>query len=367
MRTQPLIFFVVTVMACGDNAHPSVDLYISGTTLLAYRNGDDPWQQLPLSDDGDYELRVEDDFVVSAVCLNQQNDGFVIVQYALTTEDTEQIHLGNCGFAEQVEREGLLVSGSMRQAGAVFIGAEEAFSEVGPWDYALLVAPGTRTLVATDDTRVRIERGIDVTGDRRLPDIDLTDAPLKKSVALRIPGISDEEEVYNETFLFTNQDDDYAFIAHGELASAQIVPEDLVIAPEYQTVLVSAETRRGNVRRSRGLQQNFREGGLLELMPLLPEDGVVADVGAAGTGVHWQQLPTADYTHVYVDLNFRFSTFIGRASKRWLELHGASAIHLDATVPGFDPSWTINRVGNLYFQVSRELRSELAYTTYTEP
>lgn len=309
-------------------------------SFATYREADGPWQPLVLTD-GEAEMCVDREYVVTAVCDVPVAASLSVLQHRGTPDDATPIRLEPC-FSKQLDQ--VTVTGMMAQPGSIALGSSVDTSSVANWLVDLRVKPGVYDLVATDfavgtdgGARAAIRRGLDIGADTTFPTVDLDiDGIPTIDLPVTVGGVRADENLRTDVFLETATTS--ASISGRPGMTARIIPEVRLVATDKQFVSASASTS----ITSRSVGIDVRQAGLMiELPPRL--DDVVFVESELGVQVSWAELPTRFDEFEWVGLdsaNLEHLVFL-TATSRWLEVTGANSLELDSSAPEFDPAWTL--------------------------
>lgn len=344
-----LMVGVLVVAACGDDSGGVPDAEIgppdaeapgaNEVTLFAfdidyirYRNGRGAWQMPAQDPNGNYVLRVSDDYQVVAACSNE-ND-FDVSLTSSRYQDGPYAVAGCYLFVDSTPPPpAVQVSGQMAQAGDVWMDGR-ATSSIPAWDFVLDVEPGPHDLIAIDDTRALIRRGLSITGDTTVPAIDLdVEGAAMIGVPYTLDGVAPGDVVSQDVLWFA--DHDFARISG---TGFEIVgpPPSLVAAYDWTDVDITVDG--GSTYRSLSTSFELTQPSYaFELLPVLT--GIDWAVDGDVVEASWDTLP--DDVEVDVALVAGSSWQRVSASQSWIDLHGVSSLGFDVTPPDFDPAWRI--------------------------
>jgi hypothetical protein len=222
------------------------------------------------------------------------------------------------------------ITGSMVQAGSVFIGDRMVGSGGESWLFDTAVTAGAHDVVAFDDLKatVLIDHGVTVDAPTQLPTIDLSNG-IDTTVVELDPSVAFS---LVETILTT---------VNGTRAdlvdSALFIPTEALVAGDTQVVHIVALTQPGIIAQAYALATDETQGLALQFLDI-PTGATfgTGDVSVDFSGVDFTRLPT--------ELRVQYSTGDGTlavtATSAWLYEHDkATTFSFDESFPGF--SWPI--------------------------
>lgn len=345
MRTPVLVSSLLTVAVStgcgGGNNGPggTVQLDTIGPPeLVAFREqGAADWQTLPVAGNL-YEIDVAGPYFVAVVC-NDVEGLFDSYQFARTPDDDPAITAPCTGQGPDPSSS---ATGTMVQPGDVSLRFSSQQTADPDATFDLPTFDGTHDLVAFDDTRIVIRRGLQVAGTTAItPAIDLaTEGAIRTSAGFTIANASTDESLFGVNQVFT-ENETFVFLGFGGPEELLLAPDSALGADDRQSVSVSAslaDTSRqvsfGNVRQASSRTVTFPEaltGATLEEI-----DGQI--------GAEWGALPDHDTLALSIDQTRDDNVFLFHdltISKTFADQIGTSVV-LDLDIPGFDPEGLVD-------------------------
>ncbi len=341
LMRRRLVIAVLVATGCEDE-RSCVVVEVPFASFAMYREADGPWQTLVLTD-GTGEMCVEQEYVVTAVCDVPLASQLFVLQHRGTPEDDARVRLDPCFEKRSGE---VTATGLMAQPGGITFGPSIDQSLTPSWSFDLHLKPGVYDLIATDlilgsggGSRVAIRRGVGIDTDTTLSAIDLEAEGVQTvDVSMIVNGASSDETVSTGVFLETPSTS--AIVSGQSGMMARVIPESALIETDAQYVSASART---DVT-SRSVLVDVRQLEALDLPPRL-DDIAFAD-SDAGLVASWNELPS-ELDRVALDSFTLEHVVFLTATKRWIELTGATTLGLDPSAPGFDPGWILRGVDAL--------------------
>jgi hypothetical protein len=272
------------------------------------------------------------------------------------------------------------VTGRMFQSGQVVMDTSCKSSATAPWTFSLDVLPGTHDLIATGQVggkpRVGINRGQVVDAATSLPDVDLSLAGTELTptpiVVVNTDDSSGASSASTQVSLttangFADVSSTSGLVPKVYTVTASTVPFSAMDSGDYQTLEVHSP---GGDFASADRSARTLFTGAETLFQLIPPPMIDFNVVNGVDVVSWD-LPLAT-RYGYVDFNVEseptanlsYSAQHVTVTRRWLEDHDAKSIGFDTDVPGYDPSWSIDRTQNYgrWFDV-RDDSTSITYMT----
>ena len=335
--------------ACGDDA-PKVEpttITISSDkapALVAFRDGlDADWQAATMKTATSYEAVVHGPYVVTVACEGAAE--LATTQIARTPDDEHAIAV-SCEVAAPATH---AITGHMAEAGRIQMGAAHATSTTAGWDFNMAVPNGTYDLMALNDDKIVLRRGIEVSGDLALtPEINLSqDGKLLAEVAFTAPNAAATETLVASVDL-DKPGTPYS-IYSGPIATVKAIPDTLLVAADPQTASVKASTAGG----FRALRRPFRVGGKTEFTLPAPLTGVKWEQAEGKLALSWSAMPAFDSFVVGVtgEKNGKQQSQSLELSPRFVQETGIARTDVDTDIAGYKPEWKID----LAKEYSREL------------
>ncbi|MBL0212619.1 MAG: hypothetical protein IPQ07_01910 [Myxococcales bacterium] len=340
------VSIAVGIASCSSPAPPCpatgkdpIYLELGGVpSLIAVRDGDaGEWTEPALREGGGYDACVTDDFMVVVVCT--RNDGtFATEQRAAVYADGDQLGMSPCGYPPPGPT--VTITGEMEQPGIVFVGGSGvvAYQPQSPFSFA--VVAGTYDLIATnayDDfmpasPRVLVRRGQRFREPMSIGPVSLADDGVDTMVVpLAIAGLLPDDTVTTSTKLTTAASRVEVEIADHKGPTAYVLPSSALVPTDRQRLDVQA----GAGGYARFSSTEVSGGASIQLLPRLTNVELLND------GARWTSLPVADFTWISARVGGNGGRQVAFATRSWLELHGASAVHFDTTPPGYDLRWVV--------------------------
>lgn len=314
---------------------------LSAPALVAYREGDGPWQTLRASLPSTFELEARGPYRVTAVC-DDGHGNVTVWQLARTPADP--LHLV-MPCQRDVAR--VTVSGRMKQRGQVLMDDAVDAASTSDWTFSLDAAWGTHDLIALAGGRVAFRRGIDAKGPGAdpivvlAPPLDLAAegsdlVPVALTASNATPAEALTAAVRLEVGLAR------ATVYRGAPEAAKAVPAAALAATDAQIASVTALDGASRRIRSRPL------AGTDPTPFTLPErlGPVSFSVTEGQLAAAWSTLPPHDLVNLSLIATgdaeqLRFHDL--ELSPGYITATGArrAAIEL-AGLPGFRPEWHID-------------------------
>ncbi|MGE0870734.1 MAG: hypothetical protein AB7P03_19365 [Kofleriaceae bacterium] len=300
----------------------TVDLGDQTPLLVAYRDGDGPWQTLDLSQP--LELHVHNAYQVLGVCGTPEL-GFQTEIFGATFEtDGATVPLPCRTFSVPKTA---TVTGTMVQPGTIWI-SEPTDSLASNWTFELDVPLGEHELVAVAGNKILVRKGVMVSLPSTLATVDLEeDGTEMQSVPLVINGKLPEENLTIDTYLFTGHD---SAVLRGQGSTAMVAPPSQVTADDQQLLFASVDSF--PTARYIATSYEGKTPGPVALMD--PLTGITRFPG----GVTWSVLPAGS-----PELTAYSRGNMVRATATTSYLANSNAMSLIAAgVKGFDVDWAVD-------------------------
>lgn len=307
--------------------------------LVLFREGTQgAWRPARQLKDTTYEARVRGPYTVMAVCSNGL-EAFTSFT-SQTPRDPRLVEVECTSFDEPTVE----LEVSMVQPGLIALGNALAVSRTADWLGWLSVVPGVRDLVASDNERLLLQRGLEVAEGLMLPQIDLTGAPEMAEVDFRVTNAPLEGVLSVATFLSTAGVAQPA-IYRGALP-ARVAPNELLTAADQQLVSVrsTVSTDTATIMHI-ARRNNFRVGDRTATPFVNPLESYQLQVdGNADVQAAWTPSGRLDAIEVYAyDEAGRFVDHV--ASSAYLRATGLASLSLETDLPGYEPAWGIDTAG----------------------
>jgi len=254
----------------------------------------------------------------------------------------------------------------MLQPGIVSMGTDSDSSGLSPWSYNLAVVPGTRTLIASDQEHVVIQRNINAATSIEVNPIDLTGGVATESASLSVSDAGDDV-IDNQIYVVAERDEDVdiGLISSGTGLEARLVPSSFLTG-ERQIVDVVGKSTSVSSTRTRVAEAQYEAGKIVIMMPLLGDE-IVTDLGATGAFVRWTDLNLAPTDRVSFYMDDGRNLVLADATAGWVASHNSDRIELDQSLPGFDPNWRITIPEDVYFEWTRVTHGLVSFTAIERP
>ncbi|HEU0031793.1 MAG TPA: hypothetical protein VFQ53_14245 [Kofleriaceae bacterium] len=395
---RPSILFGIlttTIIACGDDAptqpdgpKPEIDAAPDapqppGTaitvetdtvapSLIAYRDGNGPWQSAKMIDVDTFELDVHGPYIVTVVCDDTVGD-ITTWQVARTPDDDAELFLPCSGLLSETHP----VTGQMVQAGTVTLGFFTDRSQTTNWSFSIDAENGTKDLFAFNASRIAARRDLIVSGDTAVtPAVDLRQGVALVAAPLVAPNATADETVVSAINIFSGNQS-FVRLFRGAASDTKVAPGSFLLVTDRQSAAVTARGVNGNSRTLR--RGRFAAGDPAEFT--LPEPfGGVAYVTSATNQLeaHWNTLPEHDIVDVSLDaFTEDFSTFFFHdleISAAYIAATGVTSMKLDTEIPDYRPEWRIdytkeyNRtISALDFRATESATSTITETVNAPP
>ena len=345
---KSLLALIIVFSACGDNSS-AVELSVLGTPdLLKYRSNLDEWETPSLISIQEginiYSLNIVSDFEIVLVCTRA--DGSFSVQELVGKYDDIDTMLNSrfntwpvqacaksAGPVIPIE-----LTGQMVQSGEVVVDSLRE-SGSGLWDFSFSTFPGPKDLVAIGDDRMLIRHDQIVTDSLIEQNINVdAEGSAVTSVLVPVSGADVDEQLLGSTVLTTKN--------LTTLSRTAIAPE-FEIEPLSQ--LVQGDSQSLSVGTVSQLDPQSSRGAWFQVDESMPSSVVLlprlADVSfdSSGVGVSCNNLPS---TYTSLDVSYDDEMANGgidlTVTKRWIDEHGATAVSLDSSAPGYESQWSLS-------------------------
>jgi len=342
------VLVIATLLAgCGTDPK-AIDLAIPGTQVLVTEkvNGG-AWKKLAGQFDGDankttYAIEIGDEYELAVVCIRSgpRDAGQFVAAEVFGTSDDPEVTLGsweppNCLLSPNSGPDPIgprvTISGTFDEDMDIALGSKSAHVTAGHL-FAFSADTGRHDLIAYSNTKMLIQRDLPIDADTTLTPVHVTrDGTTLLAVAVTLSGDADEgfpsvieliRTGNRTTFYWLNED----------LAGALFIPIAMLAPGDEQHFMV--QWYAGTTSRGLDLGDPTR----LADATLLPR--IASATRHDGIGATWEPISeffTSATVGTYTDASEQRVT----ASKLWLDRHGKSALDFDATVAGYDPSWTV--------------------------
>lgn len=222
------------------------------------------------------------------------------------------------------------VTGTMQQAGQLWLDAYVAGSATGPWSFDVSIYPQTYDLFATGSNAMLARFSDVISGTDNEPTIDLVadGAPYQVS-ANTVANAGSDALAMTVTFYSQNG---YAQVTSAG-TTANLPPAAVASNLEYQSVAAEATSADGLTVRE---ASNSTGATAFTLPPAL--GGVVFAADGATTKVTFSTgvpNPTDEVLSLYASEIGATQSQQVQASEAWLTATGATALEFDASAPGF--------------------------------
>lgn len=288
--------------------------------FVRYRTKGSEWKT-PVAVSSGYQLAVQDEFLLVAVC-GDASTGFEVGYDARAVTFSQAIDLP-CA-APRAAGTTFAVTGTMVQAGTVSLGGATASSTAPNWTFTLDAAQGAGELIAVSGDRVLIRRGLNITAPGAVATVDMTAGSGFTSQPFDVRGAQPGDTVTATTSLFTHHG--LTALPRSPGTTARLVPGSLLQPNEGQFVRVNAEE--GPFRRS---VEAAVAGTAYTLLSRLDGVQFTAD------GAVWTRLPMG---HVELTFEGGRNTMRFFANARWILL-GNTSLVFDTNIPGFLDAWKL--------------------------
>lgn len=304
--------------------------------LVLYREGTHgAWRSARRLKDTTYEAKVRGPYTVMTVCSTGLEAFTSLTSQTLQDERLVEVE---CTYPEEPLVD---VAVSMAQPGIISIGNGIALSQSPNWSWWVPVEAGTRDLTASDNNRLLLQRGLQISEGLTLPPIDLATATLMPSIPFHVPNPPAGETLSVSTFLSTPG------VFQGRLyrgpLPARVAPNALLAAGELQAVSVrsSAITDSSFLLRT-ARRDNFRIGDSTETPMWNPLSSYQLQLDRDDDiQVTWTPAERFDALELYAfDAAGRFVDHVATAS--YVQATGVRKLTLETDVPGYLPQWRID-------------------------
>jgi hypothetical protein len=313
--------------------------------LIAFRDGDGPWQALPISG-GIYTIEVRNPYVVAVVC--DDGAGFVeLFQMARSPDDFPRLQT-SCVEAARGPSPVATVTGTMAQAGNVALGFAFAESTTPDWSFELTIGSGLLDLVADDGERAVFRRGLELSGETTVPRIDLAQegfALVDTDAAITNPlpneTLSGQVTVFTQNFTF-------ARFKSMPIEDVKLIPDGTLVGQERQRLELRA--RNGKFQRS-AFVFRVEEASNTSFAVPDPLTGVTYTTAPERLDTAWSSLPAGTEAVTLLAQAFDQTT-------TWLHLFDVSAAYIadtnitsfaiDTAIPGFEARWRFDFDGTYF-------------------
>lgn len=311
---------------------------VDAPALIAYRmENSATWQSPRTITANKFELAVTGPYRVTVVCTDPDDGMVFLTQLALVPTDKVPVDLLGC-FSTLLP---FVVNGTMAQPGAVALDYTTKKSTQSNWSFQLPAEAGTYALVARNDDRIAIRRGLRVAGNVTLPDpIDVAaiGTPLEH-VGLNVTNL-DANETTVTAAVSLEADHTYTSLYRGPLNTVTLAPQSVLTAADKQLLYVNAKAdgRRRFIQRP----QLASDPTDVTLPPALGQ--VTFNVTGDQLAATWSTLPPHDVIDISLDSFVNDWNFqMLELSSAFVEATGITTATLDtATLPGLQPSWRID-------------------------
>ena len=308
-----------------------VDIAGTTPTLIEYRDGKGQWTVPEMVFMQRYELDVTNDYDLVVVCADGIG-GFDAERLLATASDGPTMELG-CNSGPAATGTTVTVNGQMNQPGTVWLD-NSATSMTAPWTYHVDVPTGMHDLVATDNTRLVLRRGIDISVPSTEPVIDLdANSVALTPVPVSVTNVADDDTLTTETYLETQYELSQLAFVPG--ATAETLPSAMMQANDFQLSVTAAS----NDEYDRWAYAQQPSTGSLELLPRL--SGVTCEIDADRTLATFSALPTVDEVDLYVTGTATQGQHVV-ATPAWIAATGSASIGFDTAIPSYQASWHID-------------------------
>ncbi|HVK87152.1 MAG TPA: hypothetical protein VM513_23690 [Kofleriaceae bacterium] len=352
--------FAIALAGCGgDDGGPSspqpdappvgvsVPLTMSGEPVVfAYRDEDaTEWQDIPLSPDDVYLLRVHGPFEVLALC-GEPGDYQLSVKLATPADDDLSMFCFSSGGSTQPGPEKTL-TGTMAQPGSVSIDGRSDQGNTGPWSFEIAVPEDATTgdLFAYNTARVLVRRELDLAA--AIAPVDLADGMDFMTRGVIVDGPEADEELMTDMFYFT-AGGSMSLSAAG--TTIRSMPDALTQPTDFDYAYVSAtspQTYRFHVVESEDR---------IQLLPRL--SGMTFD----GTSVTWGALPAGGF-ELELTLYAGASSVNVSAEPGWYT--GRTTLALPADLPEL-PDGALPKVSDILYRSASVSSSDgRAFSSYS--
>jgi hypothetical protein len=334
--------------------------------LVAVRDGlDGTWQPATMKSPTTFEAVVHGPYMITVVCEDIAAGDFTTLQVARTPDD-EGDDTFQCDFSFPAAHE---ITGRMVQAGRIQIGEGIDTSATGNWDFNAGTRAGTYDLMARDNNRIVLRRGVTVAGPVALtPPIDIVqEGTVLANTAFTVTNAMANETVVASVHLDKAAPSTPFGIYLGPIGTAKAVPESLLTSTDKQSASLQGTV--GNELRA--LRRPFRVGGDTAFTLPAPLGGVQWEQ-AANLSVSWTTMPELT--------SFGVSAFAATANPVRVQSHrlnmtpsfmaatGITRATIDTDIAGYKPEWRINftREYTRDLFVQRVANSEIASNILSE-
>ncbi|MGE0549845.1 MAG: hypothetical protein AB7O24_17020 [Kofleriaceae bacterium] len=290
--------------------------------LVAYRNGDGPWQTLDQSQPLD--LRVHNAYQVLAVCGNAAVGYETAIYGAMFEADGATVALP-CHTPPAIPTTAT-ITGTMVQPGTIWIsGDTQGLSS--NWSFELDVPQGEHELVAVAGNKILIRNDVMVSIPATVGTIDVDDGDELEPVPLTVTGKHPSETLSIATVLLTEHDQ---VMVQGEGNVAKVAPPSQLTSNDHQMLVAVIDS----FPAFRYVLTDYHgtDPGSLALPE--PLTGVARDPG----GVTWSApLPMGT-----PELFAVTGANVVRAMASAAYLAARSSLSLVAPVDGYDRDWSVD-------------------------